>query len=112
MAGPCDFTGRWANCLLPDCIAARWGLPTSGMVELSDDAKLGDCSSTSSGARLEVASALWGTEDSPVDVTEILAAMVEADELTIPKRLKFSKVFGDPAVRHPRVESIMEISEI
>ena len=57
-----------------------------------------DNSSTSSGARLEVASARWGTGENSVDVTSDVAAMIEADELTIPMRLKFAKVFGDPAV--------------
>ena len=57
-----------------------------------------DNSSTSSGVRLEVASATWGAGESLVDVTSDVAAMIEADELTIPMKLKFAKVFGDPAV--------------
>merc|ERR1712137_500771 len=65
--------------------------------EGNDFFQVADNYSTSSGMRLEVASAKWGTQENSVDVTADVAAMIEADELTIPRGLKFSKIFGDPA---------------
>ena len=84
---------EWCSCLFNGCF------DIGSSTQIEDTFPLADRSSTSSGLlRLEVASAMWGTEKNCVDVTKDIAALIEADELTIPRGLKFHKVFGDPAV--------------
>lgn len=91
----CDSSGNPFHCfadILDKCVGGKEA------VELGSDAAIVDTSSMSSGSRLEIASASWGIKDKSVDVTQQLRAMVEGDELTIPRTLSLAKEFGDPAV--------------